>query len=171
MNDLRNCALKLIIGWHCTAVLLVRNGRKIAKACVASSWILQKSFRSFANLELCKSAQKRCRPPTLGKQTNSQREHHSAIYVLHIYALHNAQHNNENQRLVLLLVKSTLDCNFINWKAGVPWRKAFPARGAPHIFLGRLIREAPLKLSPGLFGHCPNGGGSQRLPRWFGALI
>ena len=33
------------------------------------------------------------------------------------------------------------------------------------------IREAPDKKMPGLFGHCPNGGGSRPLPKWFGALI
>ena len=34
------------------------------------------------------------------------------------------------------------------------------------------VREAPLKKLQGLFGHCPNGGGgSKRLPEWFGALI
>ena len=35
-----------------------------------------------------------------------------------------------------------------------------------------LIGEAPVKKMPGLFGHCPNGGGGSRpLPKWFGALI
>ena len=32
------------------------------------------------------------------------------------------------------------------------------------------IREDPFPLTPPTFGHCPFGGGSKRLPRWFGAL-
>ena len=35
------------------------------------------------------------------------------------------------------------------------------------------LREDPFGLTPPTFGHCPfgGGGGSKRLPRWFGALI
>ena len=35
----------------------------------------------------------------------------------------------------------------------------------------RPIREAPLRKLQPPNGHCQNGGGSKRLPGWFGALI